>query len=106
MKNTQLDPSRQALSLHYGTARLPLAEIVPDSSSMYRISWPDGRLSDLVNLTRAKDAAEATAERGPPARHRKLLQWRITPLVNSSEARWRDWPASEGAPTELEGAAP
>jgi hypothetical protein len=33
---------------------------------MYRVRWPDGTLSDMVNLTRAKDAIariEETAER-------------------------------------------
>jgi hypothetical protein len=33
-------------------------EIIPDSKwpKMYRVKWRDGRLSDMVNYTRAKDA--------------------------------------------------
>jgi hypothetical protein len=31
---------------------------------MYRIKLPNGRLSDMVNLTRAKDAVKAAG--GPP----------------------------------------
>jgi hypothetical protein len=39
------------------------ATIEPDLNypHLYRVRWPDGTLSDLVNLTRAKDAI---AERG------------------------------------------
>ncbi len=37
----------------------PLAHIVPDGRhpSMWRVQLPDGHLTDMVNLTRAKDAA-------------------------------------------------
>jgi hypothetical protein len=68
--------------LHYGSSKNQLAKIVPDSnwSGMWRIAWPDGRLSDMVNLTRARDAAIAIAERGPPARDRMHLRWQIKPL--------------------------
>ena len=40
-----------------------LAEIVPDLEypSMWRIKLPDGSLSDMVNMTRARDAARAMA---------------------------------------------
>ena len=55
-------------ALHYGSAQNPLATVVPDDRwpGMWRIASPDGRLSDMVNLSRAKDAAVAIAERGPP----------------------------------------
>lgn len=35
--------------------------IVPDASypTMWRIKFPDGRLSDMVNLSRARDAARS-----------------------------------------------
>ena len=46
------------------------------SSPMWRIKWPDGHLSDMVNLSRAKDAAVAIAERGPPARYRRMFNWK------------------------------
>jgi hypothetical protein len=40
-----------------------LAEIVPDPqwSGMWRVRLPDGSLSDMVNITRAKDAARSLA---------------------------------------------
>jgi hypothetical protein len=41
---------------------------------MWRVRSTDGSLSDMVNLTRAKDAAIAIAERRPPARNRRLLK--------------------------------
>lgn len=30
--------------------------------NMWRVRWPDGRLSDMVNLTRAKDAVARFVE--------------------------------------------
>ena len=55
-------------ALHYGAARLPVLHVVPDATypGMWRVRTPDGGLSDMVNLSRAKDAAVAIAERGPP----------------------------------------
>jgi hypothetical protein len=43
---------------------MALARIVPDKkySSLWRVVYPDGRLSDMVNLTRAKDVARGIAE--------------------------------------------
>ena len=69
-------------SLHYGHSKNPLAEVVPDTRwpNMWRVRWPDGRLSDMGNLSRARDAASAIAERGPPARDQKQLRWQIKPL--------------------------
>ena len=65
-------------ALFYGNARPPLAVIIPDGryAGMFRIAWPDGRLGDIVNLSRAKDAAAAIAERGPPARDRSRFNWK------------------------------
>lgn len=64
-------------ALHYGKSRTPLARVVPDAvhPGMWRIVWPAGSASDMVNLARAKDAAAAIAERGPPARNRRRLHW-------------------------------
>jgi hypothetical protein len=72
-----LSGDRWCWVLRYGHTRTPLALVVPDFDwpDMWRIAWPDGRLSDLVNLPRAKDAAEAISERGPPARNRRLFHW-------------------------------
>jgi hypothetical protein len=64
-------------SLHYGNNTRAIATVVPDidwlDSSIYRIHWPDGWVSDLGNLSRIKDAAEVLAERGPPAPRCDLL---------------------------------
>jgi hypothetical protein len=53
------------LLLCQGRSRNPLVTVEPDSkyTAMYRIRFPDGGLSDMVNLTRAKDAALAFALR-------------------------------------------
>ena len=42
-------------------ARQRIASVVPDGKylGMWRVQRPDGRLTDMVNLTRAKDAAMA-----------------------------------------------
>jgi hypothetical protein len=44
------------------------SRIVPDARwpGMYRIRLPGGELTDMVNLTRAKDALAALAERRRP----------------------------------------
>jgi hypothetical protein len=64
-------------TLHYGRACTPVAVVMPDAHwpGMWRIAWPAGHLSDIVNLARAKDAAAAIAERGPPMRNRHRFQW-------------------------------
>jgi hypothetical protein len=51
---------------------------------MYRILWPDGQLSGMVNLSRAKDAAAAICERGPPARNRQIFRWEPEPSKTGS----------------------
>jgi hypothetical protein len=62
-------------TLHSGSTLL--AHVVPDcvNAGMYRIRWPDGRVSDLANLSRIKDAAETISERGPPPRNRRDFRW-------------------------------
>ena len=39
-------------------------KVVPDPArpDMWRVQWPDGRLSDMTNLTRAKDAVACFME--------------------------------------------
>jgi hypothetical protein len=49
-------------------------KVVPDAAhpGMWRVRWPDGRLSDMTNLTRAKDAVACfmeTEERRQRRRH-------------------------------------
>jgi hypothetical protein len=77
------------LFLFYRDNRNPLVTIEPDSKypGMYRIRFPDGGLSDMVNLTRAKDAALAFALRslnsvaqetpsdGPHVREKPARRW-------------------------------
>jgi len=49
----------------HGSRSTPLATIEPDPkyACMYRIRFPNGGLSDMLNLTRAKDAAVGFALR-------------------------------------------
>jgi hypothetical protein len=77
-----------AFALHYGHARMPLALVVPDTrwASMWRIHWPDSRVSDMVNLARAKDAAAAIAVRGLPARNPQRLHWKLDRSNSPPEA--------------------
>ena len=74
--------------LHYG--KTPLADVVPDNHwpNMWRIAWPDGCLSDMANLSRARDAAQAIAERGPPARNRTILRWVTVKHVEEAVGRF------------------
>jgi hypothetical protein len=66
---------KAAYALHYGSAQRPIATVVPDSQwpGMWRIAWSDGRLSDMVNLSRAKDAAESIRATG---RDSSLFHWK------------------------------
>lgn len=53
------------LSLYHGSNCRPLVGIEPDSKypGMFRVRYPNGNLSGIVNLTRAKDAAAVFALR-------------------------------------------
>ena len=55
----------QTFSLHNGNNDEVLANVIPDAKcvGMWRIKWPDGTMSDMVNVTRAKDAAKMIAAR-------------------------------------------
>jgi hypothetical protein len=50
-------------ALHVGKSRNPLLHVVPDERwpDMWRIRHRDNSLSDLLNATRAKDAAKSHA---------------------------------------------
>jgi hypothetical protein len=52
-------------ALYRDRAARPMLRVVPDATypGIWRVRWPDGRLSDMVNLTRAKDAAVSLALR-------------------------------------------
>jgi hypothetical protein len=75
--------------LFYGQASTSLVRVEPDRvyPDLWRIVWPDGRVSDIVNLTRAKDAAMALCERGPPARDPQRLHWRLDRSDSPSAGR-------------------
>ena len=51
------------LALHLRQARSPLLWVVPDATyaGMWRIRHPGGRLSDMVNQARVKDASLSVA---------------------------------------------
>jgi hypothetical protein len=55
------DPTWNGPTLRFG--KRVMATVVPDRDwpRMYRVQMPDGRLTDMVNLTRAKDAAYSVA---------------------------------------------
>jgi hypothetical protein len=80
-----------AQSLYYGSAATPLVCAVPSIShpGMWWLLWPDGRISDIANLSRIKDAALVLCERGPPRRDFRLLRWKITHCDSPSGARTR-----------------
>jgi hypothetical protein len=76
--------------LFYGGSRKPLFRVVPDADhpGMWRVLHRDGSLSDMANLTRAKDAAFVMADRGPPRRNQSLLQWKLIPLAPDATDAW------------------
>jgi hypothetical protein len=79
VKSFTASPTRRPhFSLHFQRAGRPLAHVVPDHvwPGMYRVRWADGTLSDMVNLARAKDAAEAVTAAKFTHGNRRLLTWR------------------------------
>jgi hypothetical protein len=76
------------LFLYHGNNCSPLLTVEPDSkyAGMYRIRFPEGGLSDMVNLTRAKDAAITLAlqslnsgvqETPQPAAYVRKKRWKV-----------------------------
>src|SRR5262249_33764167 len=59
----QLRLAWRGFALHRWQTKMPLLHVVPDTvcPGMWRIRSPDGRLTDMANLTRAKDAAVSLA---------------------------------------------
>jgi hypothetical protein len=65
---------RGGFALHFERRTKVPVSVVPDTTyaGMWRVRWPDGRLSDMTNLTRAKDAVAClmeTEERRQRGRH-------------------------------------
>jgi hypothetical protein len=59
----QRDLAWRGNSLCVGGKGEPVVSIVPDRKypQMWRVKYPDGRLTDMVNLSRARDAARGIA---------------------------------------------
>jgi hypothetical protein len=85
---------------HRGGCRLSPRKprVLPDAThpDMWRVRWPDGRLSDITNLTRAKDAVACFMEsegRRQRRRHRpsegrlcvKTASWAERPSSRTSD---------------------
>ena len=71
-------------------------KVVPDSvhRGMWRVRWPDGHLSDMTNLTRAKDAVACfleTEERRHQRRRHSPPEGRLYVKTGS----WGKGPAAE-----------
>jgi len=64
-------------TLHYGRRAQPMATVKPDERypEMYRIHYHDGTTSDMVNLTRAKDAARTWVRRKHPELSSGGFRW-------------------------------
>jgi hypothetical protein len=75
-------------SLFYGSAQTPLVRIVPDAvyPNTWRVIWPDGRVSDLANISRIKDAAMVICTHGPPPRNPQRLHWKLDRSNSPPEA--------------------
>ena len=67
--------------LFYGSKRLGFA-VIPDDCwrLMWCVRFPDGGLSDMSNLSWARDAAALIAERGPPRLNPQALRWQKGPV--------------------------
>jgi hypothetical protein len=56
--------------LHRGRLRRPIVKVVP-FGRLFKIHWPDGEISDHINLTRAKAAALEWAQQKAVTEDRK-----------------------------------
>jgi hypothetical protein len=65
--------------LLYGNSRKLVGTVVQDRTyaSMWRVQLPDGSLSGMLNLARAKDAAMVAA--GREVADRRSLRWQKPP---------------------------
>src|SRR5262245_15074550 len=97
---------RSPFVLYCGHERRPVAHVLPDPRwpGMWRV-LADGRLSDIVNLSRAKDAAEAVAERGPPGRNRLRFRWDLERSKTPFSASPVRFPGQAGVRPRRRGAA-
>jgi hypothetical protein len=85
-------------SLRYGKRTAAILHVVADKTyaGMWRIRFPDGALSDMANLTRAKDAALDHAQRITRDTKRHRIQ-RPQELRDSPSRGGSHHPANEPA---------
>jgi len=95
--------ANRAWSLHYcGGKALAFAVADPRWTGMYRIAWPDGRVSDMANLSRICDAAALIVSYGPPRRDPRGLKWqRCETPANRVSVRSPDRGAPVQAPAHV-----
>jgi hypothetical protein len=70
-------------------------KVVPDAArpGMWRVRWPDGSLSDMTNISRAKDAVACfmeTEERRQRGRQTPLERRPCVKLIPRTKRRGRD----------------
>jgi len=91
MSNRQLEHR-----LHCGRSKKTIVKIIPDSTGLYRIEWPDIGQSDVANLTRCKQAAVEWAEKQVATEQRNLsVAQRLKSLNNFS---WSASPVRSNQP--------
>ena len=76
--------------LLYGNARSPLSiSCRPGHSMAWHVAHclAEQQRSDIVNLSRAIEAAEANADADHPGENRKLLRWEIGCLEDGHRSR-------------------
>jgi hypothetical protein len=85
--NDRQDLKWDGLKLRLKSGRL-LATVEPDAKwpKMYRVRLPDGHVTDMVNLSRAKDAAmELTINRLNKRRHAALDRGYVRQNLEAAE---------------------
>jgi len=85
---------RLIYSLHRGRSQRALIRVIPDGR-LYRVEWPDVGISDLTNLTRAKDAAFQWAESKALVEDRKTNAARRLKSLNNFY--WSSSPVAQNA---------
>jgi hypothetical protein len=101
-----VDPLAHAL--HVGGSRTPTLHVVPDPvwPGMWRIRFSDGAKSDMVNLSRAKDAALEIAEgmearKNPhkwPLKTLRKFSWSASPMRSNRSGDTETRPGRKNAP--------
>src|SRR5262245_40384758 len=83
--------NNDGFALFYGRSAKPLLHVVPDKTyaGMWRVKYRDGSLSDMANLTRAKDAGRANAL--------TILHGKSERSISAAEGGYSDSNAGEAA---------